>query len=268
MVEPFVDAANGNSLQVLWDWQHNSWHHPDRRSLPCSNKIVGTARFDTKNALLKQHLFKNLAKNEIRWLAHLVRRHRTRGALTLPSPTDTTTWSRMYLWMCRLLSGRHWKNPQTALPKWLDCAGRPMRIQNQIPSRPPLTMDCCKPWEMFSISNPLFWQERIKSRYTSKKFFWFSWILLSGIQVSLVTWSTSKQWRWLNVPRPTSCPLILRLQPSSNSVPNARLSAVAQSIFVLSFNRSMRLLIWLRSIVGWTFWSTEAMKFFHIFLNF
>ena len=52
--------------------------------------------------------------------------------------------------------------------------------------------------------------------------------------LSSVFWSINTARRWLNVPRPQSCPDKRTGFPSNNSVPKASCSAVDQSILVPS----------------------------------
>ena len=60
--------------------------------------------------------------------------------------------------------------------------------------------------------------------------FWFKEILFKGIYLELSIWFLSTECLWLKVPLPESCPTSLTGYPSSNNEPNAKASAVDQSI--------------------------------------
>lgn len=49
--------------------------------------------------------------------------------------------------------------------------------------------------------------------FTSRNAVWSSLMWLSGMCISSVSWSTNIPCLWLKVPRPTSCPLTLTLNP-------------------------------------------------------
>ena len=100
-----------------------------------------------------------------------------------------------------------------------------------------------------------------KKLSTISNFFWSFEILFKGIYLLLSSWFLNTECLWLKVPLPESWPTNLTGYPSSNNVPKANASAVAQSIpwpKLTTFFLASKILF----IVLWTFLSSEIVLIF------
>ena len=106
--------------------------------------------------------------------------------------------------------------------------------------------------KLYPYSNPST-ASSDKKLSTISNFFCFVDTWSNGTYLELSIWFRKTECLWLNVPRPLSWPTNLTGNPSSSNVANARVSALAQSIFFSScthlslFSKTFCIVLWILS---------------------